>query len=464
MAQFTLTEIAAITGGQLHGDGSTTVGSYQFDSRLIRAQDALFIAVAGEHRDGHAFVDAAATSGARACLIVAGRAHPSIPHVAVTDIFAALHQLAHAARERTAPKTVAITGSVGKTTVKDFAAAACQPTFRVHAAKGSQNNELGVPLTVISMPDDTQVLVSEIGARHGGDIAHLAPLVQPDISVVTAVAPVHLEIFGSIEAIAKAKAELVHALKPTGTAVLNVDDPRVLAMADCAPNVLAVSPSSTRGDVYATDVTLDARAHARATVVTPWGVTPVAVPLPGKHHLANAMYALGVAGLLGVDIHSAATQLATAHTSPWRSELHEFNGVWLLNDAYNANPLSMRAAMDSLHALNVTGRRIAVLGEMAEIGPTAANEHAALGRYLAQSGVALLLTVGDAATRIADGARDAGMADVMQCDTPHDAAATLATLVVPGDAVLVKASRSAGLERVAADLAAHLTDTERNTQ
>jgi len=464
MARFSLTEIAAITGGQLSGDGSITVDAYRFDSRLIEGDDTLFIAVPSEHRDGHAFLAHAQARGAVAALVVAGRPTSALPQVAVSDTFAALNALADAARRRIDPKRVAITGSVGKTTVKDFTAAACASTFRVHASSGSQNNELGVPLTVLSMPDDTQVLVSEIGARHIGDIAALAPLVSPHISVVTAVAPVHLEIFGSIDAIATAKGELVDALGPNGTAVLNADDPLVAAMASKTANVVTVCPTSRAGDIYATNVTLDAFSRVTADVVTPWGDTSLTLQLPGRHHLANAMFALGVAGLCGADVARAATAIGRAKTSPWRSELHHINQGLLVNDAYNANPLSMRAALDSLRDLTVTGQRIAVLGAMAEIGVTTTQEHYGVGAYAATHNVDLLLTVGEAATAIAHGAREQGLTNVLQCATIQEAAATLIAQMKSGDAVLIKASRSAGLEAVATAVLAHAGDTERTTQ
>jgi len=464
MARFTLGEIAALTGGQLHGDGSIAVDTYQFDSRQISSGDTLFIAVLGQDRDGHTFVSDAVAQGAVAALVVAGRSTPEIPHVVVSDTYAALHALADSARRRINPKRVAITGSVGKTTVKDFTAAACATAFRVHASPGSQNNELGVPLTVLSMPDDTDVLIAEIGARHTGDIANLAPLVRPNVSVVTAVSAVHLEIFGSIEAIARAKAELVDALDDTGTAVLNMDDERVAAMASRAANVLAVHPASECGDVYATNVRLDRLSRVSAEVTTPWGHTALRVGLPGQHHLANALFAISVAGLFGADITAAAGAIANAKTSPWRSELHDLNGLLLLNDAYNANPLSMRAAIDSLHDLSITGRRIAVLGEMAEIGETAAAEHYAVGGYVASHGVDLLIVVGDGALSMARGAREQGLDAVIQCGDAREAAATLQEHVTSGDAVLVKASRSAGLEAVAAAVLARAQATDWNAQ
>lgn len=463
MARLTLTEIAAITGGELHGDGDIAVEQYRFDSRLVDTPNTLFIAVPGAQRDGHDFIDAAVANGAQAALTRHGLHAPDVAHVAVSDTFDALHALAVAARERINPKRVAITGSVGKTTVKDLTAAACRTAFRVHAAKGSENNELGVPLTVLSMPDDTDILVSEIGARHTGDIAALAPLVAPHVSVVTAVAPVHLEIFGSIEAIAHAKAELVDVLDARGTAVLNMDDPRVAAMAARAAHVLEVCPSTQRGDVYATDVSLDALSRVRAKVVTPWGVAPLQLNLPGRHHLANALFAVGVAGLFGADVQEAAKALGEAKTSPWRSELHDIDGVLVVNDAYNANPMSMRAALDSLAALAISGRRIAVLGMMAEIGDTAEAEHRALGEYAAAQHVDVLMCVGDQATPIADGAKHAGIKTVIQCATSDEAAATLSSLTKKGDAVVVKASRSAGLETIVTMLRDSSTRTGRTT-
>lgn len=457
MIDLRLSEIAAVVGGRTIGDAQQVVSDVTTDSRAIDegGRSSLFVALRGEHADGHAFVGDAIDRGAVALLVERDPDEPSLPSVIVDDTWQALRSLAAHVRSRVGPTTVAITGSVGKTTVKDLTAAAVGAGRRTHAARGSYNNELGVPLTLLGIRDDTEVLVTEIGARHLGDIADLAPTVAPDLSVVTAVAPVHLEVFGTIEDIARAKGELVEALGPGGVAILNVADPRVAAMAEHAPSTLGVAADLPAADLHARDVTLDRRARARATAVTPWGEVTLRLPVAGRHHVTNALFALAVAGHLGVDLTAAAEALAEASVSPWRGEVLDLAGVCVVNDAYNANPMAMRAALDTLVAVEGSGRRWAVLGVMAEIGATAADEHRAVGMTAAQLGVDRLVVVGTDAAAIADGARQAGMTEDV-VEVVEDATAASALLraeLTEGDVVLVKASRVAGLERVAADLA-----------
>jgi UDP-N-acetylmuramoyl-tripeptide--D-alanyl-D-alanine ligase len=382
----------------------------------------------------------------------------------VGDTWAALSAIAADVRRALDLDAVAITGSVGKTTVKDLTAAALRPARSVHAAAGSFNNDLGVPLTLLGLQAHHDVLVAEVGARHVGDIARLAPLVAPDIAVVTAVAGVHLEIFGSIEAVARAKGELVEALGVDGLAVLHAADPRVAAMVTRAPEALGVALDADGGvdrrldvEVFARDVRLDRRARPRATAVTPWGTTELTVPLAGRHQLLNGLFALAVAGRLGVPLDVAAAGIAAAQVSPWRGAVEEFAGIVVLDDAYNANPTSVRAALDTLVAVERDGRAIAVLGEMAEIGPDAADEHERIGAHAAAIGVEVLVTVGPVAAAIGSGARAQRPADDVPTGarTPLDiievadtdaAGAVLTELVATGDVVLVKASRVAGLE------------------
>jgi UDP-N-acetylmuramoyl-tripeptide--D-alanyl-D-alanine ligase len=466
MIALTLAEIATITGGRLVGGadpGAHPVTAIATDSRQLD-DGALFVALAGEHADGHDFAAAAVDAGAGSLLVdheLEDLRETGVPQVVVAGTWQALATLGAEVRRRVDPVTVAVTGSVGKTTVKDLTAAAVGAERRTVAARGSFNNELGVPLTLLRLTDDSEVLVTEIGARHVGDIAALAPLVAPDVAVVTAVAGVHLEVFGSIEQIAVAKGELVEALGPEGTAVLNLDDPRVAAMAAHAPHVLGVSLSDPSADVHAEDLTLDRHARATATAVTPWGRVRVRLPIAGRHHVHNALFALAVAGHLGVDLGAAADAIAAAPVSPWRGEVAEAGGVVVLNDAYNANPTSVGAALETLVAVERTGRTWAVLGVMAEIGETHDAEHEAVGARVRDLGVDELVVVGPDAVGIAAGAR--GVAgDDDHVTTVPDAAAALQHLlpaVAPGDVVLVKASRVGGLEAVAEGLVAARTST-----
>jgi UDP-N-acetylmuramoyl-tripeptide--D-alanyl-D-alanine ligase len=468
--ELSLAEVAAVTGARtvtrapVGGGGGddvvTAVSTVATDSRVLEP-GALFVALTGEQADGHDHVAGAVDAGA-AAVLVEHEVDVDVPQLVVDDTWRALAALAGEVRRRVDPVTVAITGSVGKTTVKDLTAAAVASQRRTVAARGSFNNELGVPLTLLQLTEDSEALVTEIGARHVGDIAALAPLVAPDVAVVTAVAGVHLEIFGSIEQVAVAKGELVEALGPGGTAVLNLDDPRVAAMAARAPHVIGVSLEDPAADVHAEDIRLDRHARATATAVTPWGRATLRLPIAGRHHVANALFALAVAGHLGLDLGAAADAIADAPVSPWRGEVTEADGVVILNDAYNANPTSVEAALETLVAVERTGRTWAVLGVMAEIGPTHDAEHHAIGTRVRHLGVDELVVVGDEAARIAEGARDVG-AEADRVTTVPDGAAALEHLlprVAPGDVVLVKASRVGGLEAVADGLAAARTGAD----
>lgn len=463
MIPLTLTEIARATGGRIEGEPTTVVRSLTTDSREVEP-DSVFVALGTATADGHDHAAVAHRAGASAVLAERSLDVPGLSTVVVPDTWEALRALASFVRRQVAPTAVAVTGSVGKTTVKDLTAAAVGAGRRVHAARGSFNNELGVPLTLLGLEADDQVLVAEIGARHEGDIADLAPLVAPDVAIVTAVAAVHLEVFGSLAAVGRAKAELVDAIAADGLAVLHGADPIVAAMSARAPASLLVAIDGRTGspgsgalpDVWAEDLRLDRQARPSATAVTPWGRTALHLPIAGRHQLLNGLFALTVAGHLGVALDAAAAAIAEAPISPWRGAVDEVGGVVVLDDAYNANPTSVAAALQTLVALERTGAAIAVLGEMAEIGSTSGDEHRIIGRRCAELGVDRLVVVGAAASSLAAGARGAGMVEVQEVPDAMAAAAVLRGSLVPGDAVLVKASRVAGLERVAAELRASL--------
>lgn len=444
-----LDEVAAATGGRVIGDPAVRVETVTVDSRTVAGPAPLFVALRGEQADGHDHLAAAFAAGAAAALV---ERPDGVPHgVLVADTWRAVRDLAGAVRGRSQARAVAITGSVGKTTVKDLTAAAVRADRPTVSARGSFNNELGVPLTLLQLTPEAQVLVAEIGARHVGDIADLAPLVAAEVAVVTAVAGVHLEVFGTIDDVARGKRELVEALGPGGVAVLNGADPRVRAMASAAPAHLLVGGEGA--DVVAQDVTLDDAARPRFTARTPWGKVQARVPVAGSHQVTNALFALTVAGYLGVDLEVAADGLARAEVSRWRGEVRRAGEVTVLDDAYNANPTSVVAALDTLVALRrPPGRTAAVLGVMAEIGDTHEAEHERVGRTVAERGVDHLVVVGRDASGLAAGARDAGGVEIVEVPDAGAATAHLRAWLRPGDAVLVKASRVAGLESVAAAL------------
>jgi UDP-N-acetylmuramoyl-tripeptide--D-alanyl-D-alanine ligase len=461
MIRLTLAQVAEIVGGELAqpDDRDRVVDAVTIDSRTA-APGALFVALPGEHVDGHEFIGDAAGRGAAGYLLAAGRlALASAPGgVVVDDPADALLGLGAWVRDTVDPVVVAVTGSQGKTSTKDLLAAAAGASRRTVAAPGSYNNDLGVPLTCCLLEADSEVLVTEVGTRGLGHIARLAPIVRPDIAVVTAVGASHLELLGDVDTVARAKAELVEALGPDGVAVLNADDARVAAMADRTAGRV-VTYGRGAADWTAADVQLDRLARPRFTVHGPGGrTTAVALGVAGEHQVGNALAALAAADAAGADVDAAAAALAGARVSRWRMEVRERpDGLVVLNDAYNANPASMAGALATLARVDVTGRRWAVLGQMAELGAGSADAHAAVGRQAAALGLDGLVVVGAAAAGIAEAAlAGAAFADgaVVRAADPEEALRLVRDRVRPGDAVLVKASRAVGLEALAEQLAA----------
>ena len=477
----TLAEVAAAVGGRLHrADGSELVtGSVEFDSRRLEP-GGLFVALPGERTDGHDFAAAAVAAGATGVLaarevdapaVVVAPVAPTGPgnsYVLAADtdgsgaaVLAGLAALARGVVDRL-PKltTVGITGSSGKTSTKDLTAALLAPLGPTVAPPGSFNNELGHPWTVLRAGHDTRHLVLELSARGPGHIAALCEVAPPRIGVVINVGSAHLGEFGSRAAIAHAKGELVEALPAHGVAVLNADDPAVAAMAARTVARVVLVGRSPRAHVRARDVVLDGSGRASFVLETPDASAPVRLAVHGEHQVGNALAAAAVALELGATVDQVAAGLgAAAPASRWRMEVTDRpDGVTVINDAYNANPESMRAALATLAAMVAAGGRRgwAVLGPIGELGDDADDAHAEIGRLAASH---RLVAVGEQARALHDGARSVkpqGEESVLVPDV--DAAiALLRDELRPGDVVLVKASRAFGLERVAAALLAGAT-------
>ena len=427
------TEVAAATGGTLLGPDAEIEGA-AVDSRTLRGGE-LFVALKAE-RNGHDFVEAAFEAGAAASLVSAET--PRVPAVLVDDTLRALTSLATAARARIGGTVIGITGSVGKTSTKDLLAAALGRRFRVSASARSFNNELGVPLTVLNTPDDAEALVVEMGARGRGHIASLCAVARPSIGVVTTVGLSHAEFFGTLDDVVRAKGELVESLPAHGTAVLNADVDLVAAMAE-RTEAQVLTFGLAAADVRAEDVSLDDDLRATFRLHTPWGSAGVRLHIRGHHQVGNALAAAAAALAGGATVDDVAAGLGDARLSPWRMQLERSpSGALILNDAYNANPLSSEAALRALANLPAE-RRTAVLGIMAELGDVGPAEHARIGALAAELGIRL----------IAVGAPDYGGEQVASAEEALDRLGPLG----PGDAVLVKGSRAAGLERLADSLA-----------
>jgi UDP-N-acetylmuramoyl-tripeptide--D-alanyl-D-alanine ligase len=428
--------VAAAVDGKLHGH-DVTVAGVAIDSRQVVGGE-LFVPIVAQ-RDGHEFIAAAVERGA-GLVLTQRRVPEGVASIAVADTAAALLDVGRLARRHLGSFVVGITGSVGKTSTKDLAAAALARGHRTAASEKSFNNELGVPLTLANAPDGTEATVVEMGARGRGHIALLCDVARPTVGVVTAVVHAHTEMFGTIEEVAAAKGELVEALPSAGTAVLNGDDHRVSAMAGrTTANVLRYSlVAGGRADITAEGLVLDAELRPRFRLQTPWGGADVQLAVRGEHQAANALAAAGAALACGVSLHAVATGLGDAVLSPWRMDLQRTaSGAIVLNDSYNANPASMAAALRSLAAIPAR-RRIAVLGVMAELGDRHDAEHAAVAALADDLGVDVV-------------AYETGAYGLPTVDGLDGALATIGVLD-DGDAVLVKGSRVAGLERLAGAL------------
>ncbi|GGK26076.1 UDP-N-acetylmuramoyl-tripeptide--D-alanyl-D-alanine ligase [Pilimelia terevasa] len=445
MIAMSLAEVAAAVGGTVVGGGAAALvtGAVEFDSRRA-GPGGLFVAIAGERVDGHDFAPAAAAAGAVGAL--ATRALPALPTVVVADPLAALGALARAVVDRLPRLTVVgLTGSSGKTTTKDHLAQLLAQIGPTVAPPGSFNNELGHPYTVCQAGPDTRFLVLELGARGAGHIAHLCQVAPPAIGVVLNVGAAHVGEFGSLEATAAAKGELVEALPAGGLAVLNADDPRVRAMAARTAAEVVLVGTAPDARVRARDVALDARGRAAFTLVAPEGEVPVRLGVAGAHQVGNVLAAAAVALRLGFPLARLGPALgALRPVSARRMDVYDRpDGVTVIDDSYNANPASTAAALRALAALGAGRRTVAVLGYMAELGHAEADGHAEVGRLAAELAVAELVVVGREAAPAHAAARAVpGYAGrVTLVDDQAAAVAHLRRVLTPGDVVLVKGSR-----------------------
>ncbi len=439
-----LSAIALWTRGQLLG-ADAEVTSVGVDSRRVRPGQ-LYVALPGERVDGHDYVAAAAANGASGALVTR-KVACDLPQVLVAEAALALGDLASAVRAQRDVRVVGITGSNGKTTVKTLIAGILARHGRTHVSAGNHNNELGLPLSLLAMPRDTQFAVFEMGAGKPGDIAYLAGIARPDVGVVTLVAPAHLERMGSVEGVAETKGALYEALPADGVAIINADDAFASFFVGLAGSRRVLQFGLTnRADVTARDI-VHSDAGSSFTLVSPAGESLVQLPLPGRHNVLNALAASAVALALDVPLATIVAGLASANAVSGRLQRQRSRAGWtVIDDSYNANPGSMAAAIDVL--MLSSGERWLVLGDMGELGPQASALHAALGARARERGVERLFAVGPlgAATVAGFGAQGAHFADQ---------AALIAALreqLHANVTCLVKGSRSAGMERVVAAL------------
>ena len=432
MISLALAEVVRLAPGELRvRDAADRVTGLVTDSRRVQPGD-LFVAVGR----GREHVDDALARGAAAALVP-------------EDAFAALAALARTIRERSAARVVAVTGSIAKTSTKDILGALCRPHARTVVAEGSQNNEIGLPLTLARIGDDTEIAIVEMGMRGLGQIAELCETARPEIGVITKIGPVHLELLGTVERVAQAKAELIAALPAGGTAVVPAGDP-------------FLDPYLNRDDIEV--VRFGPGGDVALRSFTPLGATSrlevdafdtrleLEVSFSSRYNATNALAALAAYAALGFPLERAAEGGRAIQLARWRGEEVELpDGGLLINDAYNANPLSMAAALEHLAERAGSRRRVAVLGDMAELGPSAVAYHREVGALAARAGVAALVAIGPLARGYLHGAR--GIAETRWAPDLEGGLAALRAVLRPGDCVLVKASRAMGLEAVAEALA-----------
>ena len=451
MMPMTVGEIADVVRGDCHHvDGATVVTDVVVDSREA-APGTMFVAIAGERSDGHSFAAEAGAGGA--CVTLSGRVLDG-PCLVVDDPVLALGRLAHWVRSHRLDCTVvAITGSSGKTSTKDLVAGVLGRSGETVAAAGSFNTEVGVPLTILRADETTEYLVLEMGMRGEGHIRYLCEIAVPSVGVLINIGTAHLGMLGSVDAIARAKGEILEGLPAGGVAIVNGDDAAVMEQSGRTSAAVVTFGTGSSCDVRATDLRLDDHAHPSFTLHHGDQAVPVSLLLHGEHSVLNALAAAAVGASLGIPIDEIAAALGAATPeSRWRMEVRESDEGWtIVNDAYNANPDSMRAALQALAAMGAARRSWAVLGEMRELGETSDAEHEAVGILASNLGIDRLVCVGEGARAMASAcsADGATLTHAAWVATPEDAISLLRAELTRGDVVLVKASRSIGLERVA---------------
>lgn len=465
--EISVSDIAKVTGGQFIGDESALrriVSGLTWDSRTIMP-DNVFLAMPGLRVDGNDFIRGAIQRGAGVIVctrmpsdnVIAVAGEFACPMVVVDDGIDALEKIAGFWRDKLHAIVIGVTGSTGKTSTKDFLRSVFSQRFKTAATQGNQNNEIGVPATILAADEDTEVLIVELGMRGMHQIEHLCTFVKPSIAVVTNIGVSHMELLGSRENIAHAKSELLSALPDTGFAVLNADDeftPLLEGFAHLEERGVIVHSYgfSPEAEVHAQDVSYDAEARASFEVVTPSAdPVPVTLSIPGKHNVSNALAAYAAGLNMGIAPEDIARGLAEAKASGMRMEImHTPDGIIIVNDTYNANPDSMRASISTLSTLEGAGRRIAVLGDMGELGSDEYQLHVDVGTFAAQADLDMLVCIGTLSVGIKSGALAADMdtACVKSFTGVEEAQQFLEKYVREGDIVLVKASRFMELERI----------------
>ena len=450
MADFTLAQVAAATGAAICQTYQQNFTDVVTDTRLV-LPGTLFVALQGDKFDGHDFIGQAVQQGAAGVVVSRSYTEAERQNIPVTvcrveDTLQAYQQLARAYRRRFNMPVIAITGSNGKTTTKDLTAAVLGARWNVWKTPANFNNEIGLPLTLLQLRPEHEAAVVEMGMRGFGQIADLAAIAEPDIGIVTNVGETHMELLGSLENIAKAKAELVQAIPADGTVILNADNPQVAAMRDLAGSRVITFGIEKAADVTASNIHTVGNQLKFIGHFAGWE-REFTLPMVGRHNVYNALAALAVGVVLGLDGEEMQRGLAALETTKMRFEYKQVKDYRVINDAYNASPMSMTAAIDTLAEI-APGRKIAVMGDMLELGSVSAAAHEQVGRELAAKHIDALVTRGDMGQYIAAAAAAAGVAAVYRCATHAAAGEVLRKILQPGDTVLFKGSRGMQMEKI----------------
>jgi UDP-N-acetylmuramoyl-tripeptide--D-alanyl-D-alanine ligase len=440
---------ASVSGG----DGNVSIDKISTDSRTLKRGE-LFVALRGENFDGHKFVEAAVKTGAAGAIVDLGwkgKVPDNFTVIRVEDTLQAYQTVAANYRKSLPLRVLAITGSNGKTSTKDFAAAVLGRRFRVTKTQGNFNNHVGLPRTMLEATSQDEVAVWEIGMNHPGEVAALAKIAAPDAAVITNIGIAHIEFMGSREAIAAEKGALAQAIGPQGSVILNADDPFSKNIA-ARTHAKVIFAGTTAGTIRAGEITQSADG-SEFTILEGAHRCRAQLPVPGLHMVQNAMLAVAAGRLFGLSLEEAAAGLVAAPLAKARLQIRQINGVQFIDDSYNANPDSMKAALRTLVELDADGKRIAVLGEMHELGKESVRSHREVGETAAELGVDQLIAIGDMGVAIADAAQQAGLEKTAAVGSISEAAEMLTEITVPGDLVLIKGSRAARTERVLEEFA-----------
>jgi UDP-N-acetylmuramoyl-tripeptide--D-alanyl-D-alanine ligase len=456
MNRLTLSQIAGLAGAAISsGDGEAIVDRVSTDSRTVKRGE-LFVALSGENFDGHKFIEDVAKAGASGAIVSqswTGRVPDNFALLRVPDTLRAYQDLAANYRKSLPLKVLGITGSNGKTSTKDFAAAVIGRRFRVTKTEGNFNNHVGLPRTILEATSEHDVAVWELGMNHAGEIAMLAGIAAPDAAIITNIGIAHIEFLGSREAIAREKGALSAAIGPEGWLVLNADD-SFSAMIARDARARVILAGTTSGAVCAREISQSA-SGSEFTIFEGAHRCRAQIPVPGLHMVQNALLAVAAGRAFGLSLEECAEGLAAAPLAKARLQIKDIHGVQFIDDSYNANPDSMKAALRTLVELDSDGQRIAVLGEMGELGPESERGHREVGEEAAALRIDHLIAIGEQGVRMAEAARKSGLAKSTAVPSTTAAADLLAEIAQSGDLVLVKGSRSARTERVMEQFAAH---------